>query len=561
MRPARALTILVVVAVALATFVRIHFGIDFSDESYYVAMARRFALGDRPLIDELSPHQSAALLPALLLWLRARFVPGTEGLVLYTRLLYFGLGLLVWRELHRSLRSPFGAEVALLAGGLYTAFIPFNVPNLSYNTLGCGFFTLGCFVAAHGVLGRAGRRPLFVAGLMQGLAVINYPTLLLPVFVWWGALVLVTGRGRAAAALATLAGIAVPLVTVALVLKKPTAEEWHLFLRGATSIKAGESALGKLAAVVKLGWESYPWKPVLLPLVVACLIGARSRWALRAWCAALLPLVLLPYARGTPVLHANGLVLCLGLVAPFLMPGFSRPRERVLVTAVWLPSFVAGVTTAWTSTNAHWNFFVGFFPAAVLACAYLAEAARAPARQALKGRAPAPVGGAVALLPVLIVLAALVADQYRSVYRDDPLPRLTEQVRSGAFAGLRTSPGRAAFIRQLSADLAPARGDGLFYDSFPGGFLLVPGRPAVNTVWVMAHRDNPNLDRTVFTEYWNRTGRTPAFAVRMLEIPRSTTEVWTLDYLPGDPVDALITGPGYRLVTARKEYLLFVRNE
>ena len=71
-------------------------------------------LGDRPLIDELSPHQSAALLPALLVWLRARFVPGTEGLVLYTRLLYFGFGLLIWRELHRSLRGPFWAEAALL---------------------------------------------------------------------------------------------------------------------------------------------------------------------------------------------------------------------------------------------------------------------------------------------------------------------------------------------------------------------------------------------------------------------------------------------------------------
>src|SRR6266850_2304299 len=98
MKPGRVVAILVVAVVALATFVRLHFGIDFSDESYYIAMARRFALGDRPLIDELSPHQSAALLPALLVWLRARFVPGTEGLVLYTRLLYFAFGLLIWRE-------------------------------------------------------------------------------------------------------------------------------------------------------------------------------------------------------------------------------------------------------------------------------------------------------------------------------------------------------------------------------------------------------------------------------------------------------------------------------
>jgi hypothetical protein len=54
MKPDRVLAIHVVAAVAIATFVRLHFGIDFSDESYYIAMARRFALGDRPLIRSVS---------------------------------------------------------------------------------------------------------------------------------------------------------------------------------------------------------------------------------------------------------------------------------------------------------------------------------------------------------------------------------------------------------------------------------------------------------------------------------------------------------------------------
>ena len=564
MKPTRVLGIVAVLAVALATFIRLHYGIDFSDESYYVAMARRFALGDRPLIDEFSPHQSAALLPALLVWLRGRFVPGTEGLVLYTRLLYFGFGLLIWRELYRSLRGPFGPPAALLAGGLFAAFIPFSIPNLSYNTLGCGCFTLGCFIAVRATLGEAGRATLAGAGLMQGLAVLAYPTLLLPVLLWWAAVATLTPRRRAATALATLAGIALPLMVVAVVLRKPTPEEWQLFVRGATSIKAGESPLRKLALIVTLAWESYFWKALVIPAVLGCVVVLRSRSKHRAWCAWLVPLALLPVAREGPGVHANGFLLGLGLVTPFLMPGFSQPRERVLVATVWMPAFVAGMTTAWTSTNGHWNFFVGFLPAAVLACVYLAEPMRGSAKRLPKKSspppAPVPEPSVGALVPVLIVLAVLVVDQYRSVYRDDALPRLTVRMPGGAFAGLRTSPERTAFLAQLQADLAPLEGEGIFYDSFPAGFLLVPGRPAVNSVWVMAPQDNPNLDRTVFLEYWQRARRLPAFAVRMLAVARSTTEALRPIYPANDPVDALLTGPGYRLVVTRPEYQIYVRN-
>ena len=563
MKPARMLPLIVVLAVALATFIRLHFGIDFSDESYYIAMARRFALGDRPLIDEFSPHQSAALLPALFVWLRGRLVPDAGGLVLYTRLLYFGFGLLIWRELHRSLRGPFGAQAALLAGGLYTAFVPFNIPNLSYNTLGCGCFTLGCFVAARATLGAAGRGALAGAGLMQGLAVLAYPTLLLPVSLWWAALAVVTTRGRAAKALTTLAGVALPLVIAVLVLQKPTREEWQLFLRGATSIKAGEFPLRKLALIVTMAWESYSWKAIVVPAALGCVMVVRSRWKHRGWGAALLPLALLPVARDAPELHANGFLLGLGLVAPFLMPAFSKARERVLVATIWLPAMVAGMTTAWTSTNGHWNFFVGFFPAAVLSCVYLAEPLRRSARPSKKPEPPGtpePENRVLSLVPVLIVLAVLVTDQFRSVYRDDALPRLTARVSSGAFAGLRTTPERAAFLGQLEADLAPLKGDGIFYDSFPAGFLLVAGRPAVNTVWVMAPQENPGLDRTVFLDYWERTRRMPAFAVRMLSIARTTAEAWTPYYPANDPLDVLFTGTAYRLTLSRPTYQVFVRN-
>ena len=50
-------------ALVVATVIwRIHFGVDFTDESFYVAMALRFARGDRPFVDEVNLTQTASWL-------------------------------------------------------------------------------------------------------------------------------------------------------------------------------------------------------------------------------------------------------------------------------------------------------------------------------------------------------------------------------------------------------------------------------------------------------------------------------------------------------------------
>ena len=51
--------------VALALSFRLRYGIDLSDESFYVALPYAFNLGHRPIADELSLHQFAALLLVL----------------------------------------------------------------------------------------------------------------------------------------------------------------------------------------------------------------------------------------------------------------------------------------------------------------------------------------------------------------------------------------------------------------------------------------------------------------------------------------------------------------
>ena len=74
--------------VAILTYVRLYFGVDFTDESFYAAVPYRFVLGARPLIDETNIVQQTPgvlLYPFVLLW---NSVVGTDGIILYARHLH-----------------------------------------------------------------------------------------------------------------------------------------------------------------------------------------------------------------------------------------------------------------------------------------------------------------------------------------------------------------------------------------------------------------------------------------------------------------------------------------
>ena len=75
------------VAAAL-TYGRLYYGVDLTDESFYVAVPYRFALGARPLIDETNivPQTPGLLLyPFLKLW---DSLVGLDGVMLYARHLH-----------------------------------------------------------------------------------------------------------------------------------------------------------------------------------------------------------------------------------------------------------------------------------------------------------------------------------------------------------------------------------------------------------------------------------------------------------------------------------------
>src|ERR1051326_3846489 len=71
------------------TYWRVLYGVDFTDEAYYVAVPLRFVLGARPYIDETTPSQQTAALLMYPFIAAYHAAAGLGGIVLFARSLHF----------------------------------------------------------------------------------------------------------------------------------------------------------------------------------------------------------------------------------------------------------------------------------------------------------------------------------------------------------------------------------------------------------------------------------------------------------------------------------------
>ena len=102
---------------------------------------------------------------------------------------------------------PVTAPSAAIVSLVCIAFVPFGIPNLSYNTLGSLCFTLGIFAAARTIFEAEGRPAVLAAsGVVHGLAILAYPPLIVPAGAFAFSLALLVSRSRIRATAAYVGG-------------------------------------------------------------------------------------------------------------------------------------------------------------------------------------------------------------------------------------------------------------------------------------------------------------------------------------------------------------------
>jgi len=551
------------VAVALVavafTWRRLFLGTDLNDEGFYVALPYRMALGARPFVDEMTVLQTAQFFVypfvKAYVWLRG----GDVGIVLFTRHLYLvwtvGVSLLACLSLKRLLRW----EHALTASLVCTTFVYISTTNLSYNTLGAGLLVIGMALGARAVAGEGGSGWLVAAGVAQGLAAFAYPTLLLALPVTGVCLVLAIGERRRRAAASWLCGVAGTLAAEGLLVASFGPGN---VARSARLQIAAWGQINQLSGTAKL------WEVVggtighlgLYPLIVAAALGvwvAYRRWPLARLALALAPLALLPFGEQL-VSGGDGFGVIYGLSAPFFylfVPEERRPVATRLLVWGYVPALAAGIVSGYTSSNGWMQMDVGLLPAMVLSGVFLALALAPRAGESDRVRALLP---GLALACLAGILAVTVTYQYQFLPRAVPYSHLTVTVHGGPYAGVRTTPQRAAYLAQLRSDLAsvarPSDRLLVFYEE-PAFYLFWPYRTATNSVLLASVKGLNEAGVTgplppATLAYYRRERILPDVVVRVIGASGMSPRVLEQLYCGG---------LRYDLVLRRQQYAIFRR--
>ena len=538
------------IVVAL-TYARMYFGADFTDQAYYVVVPYRFALGARPFIDETAPQQTAGLLvfPFISAY---HAVFGVSGIILFARHLHFLFSVAVASCVYLGLR-PFARTRAegFLPSLIPIAFVPFNLPDLSYNNLASGFFVAGCFLGLRS-LATQGSAAIATAGLAHGLAIFVYPTFVLPALVYVSILTLLGVPPRRRILVSYAVGVVIPVAALVAVFAHAGLDNIRNVFTNARDFSNEGGSLGKALRIAgeaaTIGWRA--------PLGLLALAAAIGSWRYRPRLAALLlwviPLLLVPLTFVRRDYGSLYYVMIYGMLAlPLYVLRRHDATTRRLFLAIWPAAFVGGLAPAWSSANGAINFALGFLPAAVITTLFLARAADAewpPAQPRIGLRT------ILANTSVVVFLAL----QFTSVYRDRNIAWLGSRVQSGAYAGIYTTAEKRMFIARLTSDvrrLASAKCRILFYDNFPAGYLLSRSHAYTNAAWLLgAKNSKPNPYHRVLLRYYERKGALPDVVVRMTIGfgKREVTEVRR------DPLDRLVTQSRiYRIAAKRDTYSIY----
>ncbi|MCM1326047.1 MAG: hypothetical protein NC094_08525 [Bacteroidales bacterium] len=145
------------------------------DSEYQIAMAYRLIKGDKMILEMWEPHQTSALLPAVLMWLYLKLFHTTTGIVLYLQicgiLIRGGLAFL----LYRLLRDAAGKSAAYGMALFYFMVSPKDYALPEFSNLQLWFSTL-LLCGLWSYLKRGKRYLLLLAAVWLCLEVLAYPS-------------------------------------------------------------------------------------------------------------------------------------------------------------------------------------------------------------------------------------------------------------------------------------------------------------------------------------------------------------------------------------------------
>ncbi len=477
---------------------RCRFGADLTDEAFYLVPAwKTFLLGDKPFANEyLNGMRQFDILNFLLVrpWL-----PYSVLAIRRAAVLVYALCLLTY------LRLVFKRKIGLTASLAFVLCLTFDyflMPTWSYN-----WWVRNCLLLHHAALYSAatqstmGRRwYLFAAGLVMGIAVVAYNSLLPAIFA--GAILIAFGGSylsrkkgeswKASLALFYLAGAAVVCLPDALYLVS-VRHDWLASVRAMVTMSdyAGTGLPAKAIGLVRFLFERWQLWALVGVLFV---FDSDSSWTdpvrkianragrLRAWIAfPFLALFLTRFFHAREIGEVLGDYVALGVCGAFVL-GVTAivHRDIFRLTSVVLSLMVA-TGMALSSANGYLAFF---WVMPTLIIPFLAEETDdvTSRLRPLNAKRVFTEGSGHALLLVFVGAVLFGSFQYQrhNTYYDVPPGNCTTKLSLAPLEGVQTSDRRAFLIQEI-ARLVDKNPFVLTFSEISGPLLFSAVRPSMDT--------------------------------------------------------------------------------
>jgi hypothetical protein len=512
-----------VILLLMLVFNRIHYGVDLTDEAYSSAIPYRFALGDTPFIDELSPQQTSSfiLFPIIKIY---TLLFGTEFLILFMRHMYLLFTMVVAFIIYKTINEHIGGKLSLLISLMVVLYAPFSVIFFNYNRLAYLMFSAGCF------MGILKRDKLFWSGILHGFTIIAYPFFAIPCAIFF---LIQLFRYRSFKNVHYIYGSLIPLsafLAIALYIgfDKLLDMAWSLRL----GIHGG--GIDKFINVFLGIWHQIHYKKIILIYCVA--VFALFKKYKQASTALLIILLIPFFAFKIPNPSApSWYFIFYGLFAPYLMLFVKKEDDflRSIFSGIWIPSFIAGITTGLISANGSINFGIGIVPGALVTSIILVCIIKEGASD---------FHNYISVFIPASILIILLVFQYSFVYSEGSYLKLSEKIEYGPYRGLYTSLEKKQYLDSIIQDFDKFnldKGKVLFFDFFPAGYLFTTMRPASNLVWSVS----PQLfdtDRDLALRYYDNKSNLPDVSVKINLVYTYTGGTLRLEYSENDALVAFV---------------------
>lgn len=585
-----------VIFCAICIWQRMPFGISFTDESYYLATALAFMRGEQPFISILGLHQASALLSAFLLTPLQLLNGGTEGLMLLARQTYLALSIVTAICCFIYLRRLVSISSALILSSLVIAFIPFGLPNLSYNTLGMLFYIAGVTLAMHSISiadSRLIKVVQVIASLCFLLAVFSHVVMLVPTAIFM-IFAVSTNRHKYTHGVRAMHGIIQethgdsptqhdPDAITHLALQRDTSTGSRTQFTGILWSFISLFVAGIIYLIFTLGWRQLtlncafslafsmhsPSEKIahiaeqfvgfamshysLYPAIVFALLlkmASNSKWTIIYACGFLLSVAAIYLQLPVLFIESHDLTFFIALCGLIIFLPWQKAElqvNRSLLT-IFCASFLGGLATSYsTSINGLFNFCIAGFACSLATFTQIviwlenkADDLQLSARHLLSAAFGCASAG--------IFLYTSCTFCYGELSRSD----CTHPVEQGIFRGLFSTAEKVNYISNVENALAPLakRYRTICVIGDPGAYLLSSLLPQAPTLNSDENRWYTKL-APFFSAYYSQPNRHPDV---ILIVPKATKEQ------PSATELSLLHALPYELVPKKDPIMIYTLN-